>query len=354
MPYVLARPLVAVMDGLYNGTFAVWLFWILSAFVLSLQFFLRAGRTSGPSSHDYLEDALLRRYPRLVLPVIASVAFAYGIHRMGFMQNLVLANTLGEPYTSGWLSLWYQFPASLPQALKSSMWDTFFTFDFRSSYNPVLWTLEKEFFGSLFLFSFLGACGHRRSRVIVYPVMAVVLYMLRLHWLNAFVGGIALCDVYVNARLPPLHRMLQGFLPALRLLGQILVMVIWFILLMGVGLWNYFENSYLIIGMAMVALTLLPGVTQRVLSSRIPVFLGKISFGLYLVHMPLICSFSCWAYLAIYLHVGALPAAVMVSAVTCLLSVALGYLLYVLADRPGMIASRRISAFIMGVGRRPL
>src|SRR5205085_3342651 len=41
LPSLVARPLRAFIEGFYNGTFAVWLFWIMSGFVLSMQFFLR-------------------------------------------------------------------------------------------------------------------------------------------------------------------------------------------------------------------------------------------------------------------------------------------------------------------------
>src|SRR5579871_636494 len=101
LPYAVARPLVAAAEGLYNGTFAVWLFWIMSAFVLSLQFFLRAHETPPTRAHNYLEDAFLRRYPRLLLPVLASVCLAYTVQSLGLMHNLALAHALGESY-EGW------------------------------------------------------------------------------------------------------------------------------------------------------------------------------------------------------------------------------------------------------------
>ena len=349
LPYPVPRLLMAATEGLCNGNFAVWLFWIMSAFVLSLQFFLRARETPPASAHDYLEDAFLRRYPRLMLPVLASVGFAYVLQSLGLMHNVSLAHTLREPYEE-WLGSWYRFSPSILGALKSAVWQSFFAFDLSRTYNGVLWTIEPEFYGSLFLFAFLSLLGNRRSRVFLYPLIALVNFRFGLHWLNAFIGGIALCDLFVNRNTLSSVRYISSW-PVLDVIrsGRSVPIFLWSLIIVCVGLPNYRGMSYLLIGVAAVALTLLSTPTQRILSSSMPVFLGKISFGLYLIHLPIICSFSCWAYLVTFTKIGADAAALLVSAVTCLLSVTLGYALYVIADRPGLRWSRRLSHLIMNV-----
>ena len=354
-PYVLARPLMAVLEGLCNGTlatFAVWLFWIMSGFVLSLQFFLRVHQTPSDRAHDYLEDAFLRRYPRLAIPVLASVAFAYVLHLLHLMYNESLAHTLGEPYASGWLASWYKFPASALGAIKSSLWESFFSFNASSTYNSVLWTMEKEFYGSLFLFAFLGLLGHRSSRFFAYPVIALINFKFQINWLNAFVAGIALCDLFVNqASLSPLqylrHRSALRFVRS----SALFAVLTWILIIVGVGLSNYYDVSYPALGVAAVTLTLVSTVTQRFLTSRVPLFLGRISFGLYLIHIPVICSFSCWAYLVTFSSLGHFAAAFLSSAMTCVLSIILGYLLYIVADRPGIRLSRSLSLLIMNASK---
>ena len=87
IPHFPALVLQAVIEGLQNGSFAVWLFWIMSGFVLSLQFFLRAHQSPLAAAHDYLEEAFLRRYPRLLVPVLASVCFAYLLLRCNLMRT---------------------------------------------------------------------------------------------------------------------------------------------------------------------------------------------------------------------------------------------------------------------------
>ena len=65
---------------LWDGQMAVLLFFVLSGFVLSLTYW----RNGSPS---VLGSATVRRYPRLMLPVAASVLLAYVLLLTGAMSN---------------------------------------------------------------------------------------------------------------------------------------------------------------------------------------------------------------------------------------------------------------------------
>jgi len=347
LPYNLARLFVAAFDGLFCGNFAVWLFWIMSAFVLSLQFFLRTHRPPATAAHDYLEDAFWRRYPRLLLPVLASVIFAYVLLSLGLMHNLSYAHAHGWPFDLGWISRWYRLSPNLGGAVWSAVWQSFFAYRDESSYNPVVWTMEKEYLGSLFLFALLSLLGHRRSRLAAYPLIAVANFIFELHWLNAFLAGIALCDFAVSQGVlnPAQGVRSSRWRDARR--SPLAAACLWLLVIVWAGLPNYRGFSYLFAGIAATALTLWSTVTQQILSSAVPMFLGRISFGLYLIHLPIICSFSCWAYLATAGSVGATAAVAWVSVATCILSVCLGNVLHVLVERPGLRFSRWLSRLAM-------
>ena len=79
------------------------------------------------------------------------------------MTNNDLALQLGEHTSTGWLPSFYDFEPSLSRAIKSAAWDAFFDFNRDVTYNTVLWTMEPEFFGSLFLFSLLSLLGNKKS-----------------------------------------------------------------------------------------------------------------------------------------------------------------------------------------------
>lgn len=69
-----------VAEAMFDGNFAVWIFWVMSAFVLSLRFHVTDDHVA---SRSILSDALIRRYPRLLLPVLISVFFAWALHASG-------------------------------------------------------------------------------------------------------------------------------------------------------------------------------------------------------------------------------------------------------------------------------
>jgi peptidoglycan/LPS O-acetylase OafA/YrhL len=204
--------------------------------------------------------------------------------------------------------------------------------------------MQPEFCGSLFLFAFLGMAGSRRSRFFLYPLMALVIYRLELHWLNAFVAGIALCDLFVNrSAVVPARRMSSWLVLNVIRRSRLVAVVLWILVLVCVGFPDYYGISWLLTATAAVSLTLVSAPTQWLLSRRVPVFLGKISFGLYLIHVPLICSFSSWAYLAGLDSLGPDATPLLVSAGTCALSVALAYTFYLGVDRPALRISRWLS-----------
>jgi peptidoglycan/LPS O-acetylase OafA/YrhL len=347
LPSILSLPIRAVLATFSDGGFAVRLFWIMSAFVLSLQFFLRAKEASSARAHDYLEDAFLRRYPRLVLPVLASVLFAYLLHSLGWMYINDFTRTVGNEI----IGERYTFPPSYIGALKCALWDSFFQYKPHLSYNEALWTMEKEMYGSLFLFGFLGVLGHRSSRFIAYPIMAVVSSWLEQGWLISFIAGIALCDLFVNRGGSLVRSRLSSARWAPVRHNPWVTALVWMLVFVGVGFpRDHRPNSLdLLFGTVAVAMTLISSPTRNILSSRVPVFLGKISFGLYLIHWPVFCSISCWAYLKMSPSTGPQTAAFLTSVITMIVSIGLGYALYLLADRPSLRLSRWVSGFVMSV-----
>jgi peptidoglycan/LPS O-acetylase OafA/YrhL len=348
MPPIPANFFRAFFEGLYNGTFAVWLFWIMSGFVLSFQFFKRVLLIPPTAAHDYLEEALLRRYPRLLLPVFTSVVVAYLLCHFHLMRNVDFAHALANPAAGKWIRLFYNFHESAFGAFKSATWNCFFSYDAAPSYNCVLWTMEPEFFGSLFLFSFLALLGHRSSRFIAYPLAAIACTLLQLYWLIAFLGGIALCDLFVNRDnlfLIQKNRCWTVFKNACNNTG--INVVFWLLVIAGAGFPNYRGVSYILLGLLAVQMTLLSRPTQHLLSSPVPMFLGRISFGIYLIHFPIICSFSCAAYLALFKSFGHTITALLVSVMTLGMSVVAGYLLYLVADKPAIRWSRHLALLVM-------
>ena len=79
---------------------------------------------------------------------------------------------------------------------------------------------------------------------------------------------------------------------------------------------------------------------QKVFSSAIPVFLGKISYSLYLVHFQVICSFTCMLFLVLYPILPYGVALLVSTIVSSILIFPLSYLFYKYVDTTGVKLSK--------------
>jgi peptidoglycan/LPS O-acetylase OafA/YrhL len=248
---------------LWDGQLAVYIFFVLSGYVLSAGY-LHNGRTS------ILVELAIRRYPRLTIPVAASCLLAFVMMKMGWMHNAE-AGALAD---SKWLASFYAFPPSLSSVTKFSLWDVYFD-PSTPSYNAVLWTMQYELAGSILLLAMLWIFRPRKARWGAYvffvvttsssPFMSFVLGAMLAEWppikTSTLAHG-ALATALVIAAFRP------GTISAPPVLSII---------------------ATLIIGSIASSKTL-----GAVFENRLSLFLGRISFPLYLTHFVVICSLSSW------------------------------------------------------------
>jgi peptidoglycan/LPS O-acetylase OafA/YrhL len=271
----------------FNGTFAVCIFFVLSGYALSYRFFAHNDSQSPVAG-------IIKRYPRLVIPVFASVLLAYV---MLHLHAFSIAD-LGKNYTHNttWLPKLWNFPPDFLKALSESFSEAFF-YGGTLEYNPVLWTMYVEFLGSLLVFIFLLAFGGLRLRVLCY--IAIGLIFLKTYLL-AFLIGVALCDY----RYGKFYRPIGSYLPlALALLALAGGSFFWYQYdaTSKLGLLSNAspeQNQWLFIGSAtlLVFSVIEKSILSQLLAARLPVFLGKISFSFYLLHLIVLGSFSAFAF----------------------------------------------------------
>ncbi len=334
-PYYLSKAGQYFVTGLHDGNFAVWVFWVMSAFVLSKKYFQLTKANRELDSAEYLTRSVIKRYPRLFVPILASVLFAFVILSAGWMTNNDLGERLGQHTSQGWLFTFYEFEPSLTQAIKSAAWDTFFDFNRDTTYNTVLWTMQPEFFGSIFLFGFLSLFGNKRIRWFAYPLIVLILYLKELHWLNAFLLGIILCDLYVNTSIfPKLGQMFGAWW--VQILSSVSIMVL-------IGAPNYREVFHLVVAMVLVVLALSFTGFAKFFSSRVPVYLGRISFSLYLIHVPILCSATGLIYRTAEAYMPYPSSAIFTSLLTIALCILTAHIFYEYADKQGVILGSKIA-----------
>jgi peptidoglycan/LPS O-acetylase OafA/YrhL len=280
-----------------SGNFSVCLFFVVSGFVLGVKFFRTGDRRVVLAS-------AWRRYARLELPILASVMVSYvliSFHLFGNVQAAAITQ-------STWLhDLWNIVP-SFVGALYHAFIGVFV--EGVSQYNTVLWTMQVELVGSFLAFGLLLAIGRWRYRGWVYILLAVLCLN---SYLLCFVAGLALCDWYYSrgqitlpkrAWIPLLTvSLLLGSIPVGTLAGTIFgILPDW----LGYGM-NVPNRLHMVGAALLVAVLLATPVLQRLLERRHILQLGALSFGLFLTHLFVIGTISCWLFVAVEPTLGYVP-----------------------------------------------
>jgi peptidoglycan/LPS O-acetylase OafA/YrhL len=287
--------------GLIYGPAAVTFFFVLSAYVLT-------GRALSAGDVVALARGSIKRWPRLVGPVLISVLGSFLLFRMG-AYGYVAA---GEVTRSPWLmdfayALGGQpFDPGLSDALWHGAWVVFVRSDVQ--YVSSLWTMHYELVGSLIAYVVaIGLVCLRQVFLFVRVVFvgSILVYMACFdHWYVAFVAGVALAAVLSEARPSlPLPVAAVFAIGALYLAGYS----------DGRGAYRWIAD---VVGPipgpcvhALAAVALIFAVERcaslhSVLSHPWATAIGRLSFPIYLTHIPMLCSVGCAVFLVLH---GVLP-----------------------------------------------
>jgi peptidoglycan/LPS O-acetylase OafA/YrhL len=283
--------------ALIDGPGAVMLFFVLSGYVLPLGYF-RSGRT------DVVLRAVAKRWFRLIGLTVAAAVVSYLLFRFGLYHYREAASITQSDWLRGFGGgdVGGQLQPSLADAVLEG---SVFAFVRNADvYDPVLWTMRDELFGSLLTFGLgllIWRC--RASMAVAVLVVAAAATQYVDPRLIAFVCGLALS--WANAR---------GMLTIPRRSAPAC-------LLLGVVLFGYFEPRGLYAPFGILkeatglrydqiwlhtigAVLLIAGIlgsdrAGRLLTSTAGRVLGRLSFPVYLFHFPLLCSLSCWLFLTV-------------------------------------------------------
>lgn len=281
---------------LLSGQFAVAIFFVLSGFVLSIGFF-------STGSIDIVKKLALKRYPRLMLPALASIIIAFIIITLGISHEQQAAAITH----SGWLQYWWDFTPNLYNALSSGVREIFFLGGNR--YNNALWTMTTEFGGSFIVFGFLALFAKVKYRAVLYALLVLVLFNT---WYVAFIVGMGLADLYASGRIAQVKRswkiipvvvigLFLGGYPAGAALGTLYQ----YITVPGAPIvWKTF---YLTIGATILIYAVLTtSQLARVFKIKMVSMLGKYTYSLYLVHLSILYTFTTYVFIGLrqQLHLG--------------------------------------------------
>jgi peptidoglycan/LPS O-acetylase OafA/YrhL len=274
---------------LRNGMFSVTVFFVLSGFVMA---------AAADRRRNALIASSITRYLRLALPAAASCVMAWGWLTAFPDSARDMKDMLAAP--SRWLDYTFQDPLRpLWYAGADGMLGSFVRG--YSYFNNVLWTMQVELFGSLGIF-LLYAFAQGRVRLLGLAASAFVILLWLPDTYMGFVLGAALYEAHRRNLLQPV----PAIVPIVALVAAVSVG--------GLG-----EGAHLRLDLPDVpeglglgeprgfmdgvaatlliyAMLTLPALA-RVFACPVPLFLGRISFALYLVHVPPLYTIVAWSYL---------------------------------------------------------
>lgn len=143
---------------------------VLSAFVLTYKFF----RTK---NYEYLSVGAIKRYFRLLGPVVFSLFITYILVNLSLVSNVFIATEF-----------------SIKEFFKEAFFGVFVNGS--SAQNSPLWTMAYEFFGSMLVFFVAALFAKYKRRWIIYLILVLLFH--KTHYL-AFVFGMMLSDYFTSA-----------------------------------------------------------------------------------------------------------------------------------------------------------
>ena len=323
------------LNILAGGKFGVRIFMTLSGFFVGYRFFLTGDKKS-------LKTGAVKKYFRLILPIVVTNIAIYILMSLGLYQNHDASVIVGSEVFVG---NYNNFVPSLWGALKEALWGCFVTGE--NQYNGPLWFIYYEFFGTLLIAALLSLVGESRVRYIVYGVAAVI--FIRSDFLP-FILGTAICDLTYQTPLWLEKLSKQKWLMALLLLGG---------LFLGsfppIGermegtIYQFFPLKIIVfynIGASMVIYALLHlRAPSRFLSWKPFVWFNQFTYGFYLIHFAVLCTFSCSFYLALHDRSGYHLLAAMNWILSFVLTTLLSYLMHKFVEKPGIRLAGKIGAY---------
>lgn len=320
-----------------SGPSAVVLFFVLSGFVLSLPFL----RLRKPAYSEFAIKRLCRIYPPFAAAVLLSAAL------------YMLVQPKPVPGTSDWFAtvLWDQ-PLSLAYVLRNL---TLSGLQPDMTLDLVMWSLVHELRISL-IFPLLFMLARRWP----WPVMAVSLVTavaatMVLAGQEATSIGASLLDtarfvpmfiagILIAGRVEPIRDAVARLSPAVA--AGLWIAALALLMAPGPTVSDYYDFVWGAGAVTVLVMTVGSSRADRLLSVPPCVWLGRVSYSLYLIHVPLLAA-------VIHLAHGWLPLPL---TVLCVIPLALACagLMYRLVEQPSIRLGRRLATLAPPGGQRTI
>ena len=271
------------------GQFAVCLFFILSGYVLSYSFL------GEPNTKIKIISCIVKRPVRLGGIVIFSILMSAFL----WSNNLYFNQTVADISSSTpWFKNFWSEELDISLLIKNVLLSPYQT---GSYYNPPLWTIEIELYGSIYIYLFLLFFGDFKYRLLIALTLVIFNFdsLYQGFWL-----GIVLADFHKNYPNYFDHR----FSPIFKKAFSVSLLLLFLFL---TSYPNYVDSAFInktiylflpddsnFSGYPMISALLVfifvnsNAYIQNHLQHKSLIFLGNISFSLYAIHLLVIGSIS--------------------------------------------------------------
>lgn len=338
----------------YDGYLPVFIFWFMSAYLISIKLF----DNSKNENNKYLVEATTKRYFRLAIPVFFSSLLCFILLKTHQFYNLELSKQIGGNHQNDWLCLWNDFNPGIFHFLRTTIIEVFIPGN--SNYNLALWTMNAELLGSFLCFALFALIGKNKFRFIFYLVICIFFtiaglrevssyyFLTNYYFYLIFMLGFMWCDakyssdegVYLKEKINKVFH------------SKITVLIL---LIIGFGVTIFSDTVYPLnkniyylftFPVKAVAFTLLVNnfsSFKKLFSVKPLLFMGKISFSFYLLHIPLM--FSLGIYLYLYAGISSEYKVLMIFIILSVITVMLSYIFMKLVDKKAISISDRIGKY---------
>lgn len=252
----------------FHENFWLYLFFIISGYLLAYNW-------KGSSPSQVLKKAVMRFF-RLAIPVLGA-----GILIL-FIQNIwgFCNNRFNEIGTNTWFSSFYSTPIHLKDVFLEPFHVLLFGY---SKANVPFWVLREMFLASCIIYICCAVHEQEHGR---FPTKTICItglsLILSLLWHSNIIVTclIGMCGVWAEAWSA---RFLdnQPYAVPLALVGVSSPFIIFSLNLLFLK-----PVAFLLMVISIPRIDFI----KKILSAKTPLFLGKISFGIYAIHFPVICS----------------------------------------------------------------
>lgn len=277
----------------FQGPLAVLVFFILSGFSLSVGL-LKKIYYNKKDFHVILLKKVVARYFRLALPCLVASIAVFMIVKLGRSYYHFLPN---EYKLEWWTYAYSNLNVGIKSLLNFSLFDIFFPKEFipvdkypGPYYITNLWTMSLEYFGSLLVFFYVLLVAKARNKWLIY-VPGIAFFAIFNSFYAYFIAGIVMSELHI-------HKYVDNFLKRYikeKVFTKLIYLFDIFVVFMLVKP-NFCKNDLLYCSLLVFSI-MNSGWAKKFFECRLSRYFGKISFSVYLMHIPVVISFSSYLLL---------------------------------------------------------